>query len=165
MNRYFYQTQFSEYKPGLITYLNRNNEIKVKINNVYFYEYLKKVVGFYKELEHYYETYSSKVKEIVEQDGIDLENINEILKLDMYLYNIVSIYQDDTIFEEDLEFNENLENWIHHIDEDTLLAYFNSKYDLDILNDKKIFFNIFSNKPKLHSHDKQVWDYKKVDVI
>ncbi|AKN31482.1 hypothetical protein Ccar_11665 [Clostridium carboxidivorans P7] len=150
MKRYFYQTQFSEYKPGLITYLNKRNKVVVKINNLYFYKYLKKVVGAYKKLEHYYELYSLKVKKIVEQDGIDLENINEILKLEMYLYNIVSIYEDDTLFEENFEFEEYMEDWIHKIDENTLLCYFSSKHDLDILNEKKIFSNVFSNKPKVY---------------
>lgn len=156
MNRYFYQTQFSEYKPGLISYLNKSNKIKVKINNVYFYEYLKKIVGFYKELEYYYDIYSSKEKEIVEQEGIDVQNINELLKLDMYLYNIISMYQDDTIFEEDLEFSDSLKRWIHCIDENTLLAYFNSKYDGDTLNSKKIFCNFLPQKLKFNNWEKQV---------
>lgn len=151
MKRYFYQIQFSEYKPGLINYLNKRNKVVVKINNLYFYKYLKKVVGAYKKLQYYYELYSLKVKKIVEQDGIDLENINEILKLEMYLYNIVSIYEDDTIFEENFEFEEYMEDWIHKIDENTLLCYFSSKHDLDISNGKKIFSNVFSNKPQLHS--------------
>ncbi|AWI05905.1 hypothetical protein [Clostridium drakei] len=151
MKRYFYQTQFSDYKPGLITYLNRRNKVVVKMNNVYFYKYLKKIVGFYKDLQHYYELYSLKVKKIVEQDGVNLENINEILKFEMYLYNIASIYQDDTIFEENLEVEEYMEDWVHKIDENTLLDYFNSKHDLNILNEKKIFSDVFSNKPKLHN--------------
>lgn len=151
MKRYFYQTQFSDYKPGLITYLNRRNKVVVKMNNLYFYKYLKKIVTFYKDLQHYYELYSLKVKKIVEQDGVNLENVNEILKFEMYLYNIASIYQDDTIFEENLEFEEYMEDWVHKIDENTLLDYFNNKHDLNILNEKKIFSNVFSNKPKLHN--------------
>lgn len=155
MNRYFYQTQFSEYKPGLISYLNKSNKIKVKINNVYFYKYLKKVVRFYKELEYYYDIYSSKERKIVEQDGIDIQNINEVLKLDMYLYNIISIYQDDTIFEEDFEFSDSLKSWIHCIDENTLVAYFNSGYDLDTLNDKKIFCDFLPQELKFNNCQKQ----------
>lgn len=146
MKRYFYQTQFSEYKPGFVTYVNKKNKVMIKINKLYFYDYCKRVVQFYKKLQYYYNTYSSRVKKIVEQDGIDLENINEILKLEMYLYNIVNIYHDDTIFEECDELEENLEEWIHKIDKDTFLAYFDSKYDLDILNDKKMFFNFFLKK-------------------
>ena len=69
----------------------------------------------------------------------------------MYLYNIASIYQDDTIFEECIELEEELENWIHSVDKDTFLSYFDSKYDLDILNNKKMFFNFFSKKSELHS--------------
>ncbi|AZV57198.1 hypothetical protein [Clostridium sp. AWRP] len=156
MNRYFYQTQFSEYKPGLISYLNKSNKIKLEINNVYFYKYLKKVVGFYKELENYYNTYSLKEKEIVEQDGINIQNINEVLKLDIYLYNIIIMYQDDTIFEEDFEFSDSLKKWIHCIDENTLLAYFNSGYDGDTLNDKKIFCDFLPQEFKFDNLEKRV---------
>lgn len=151
MKRYFYQTEFSEYKPGFITYLNKKNKVMIKINKLYFYDYCKRVVGFYKKLQYYYNTYSSRIKKIVEQDGIDLQNINDIIKYEMYLYNIVSIYQDDTIFEECNELEENLEKWIHWVNEDTFFAYFDRKYDLDILNDKKMFFNFFSKKSELHN--------------
>ncbi len=127
MKRYFYQTQFSEYKSGLTTYLNKTNKVIIKNNNLYFYEYCKKIVEAYRKLQYYYNLYSLKVKKIVEQDGINLENINEILKFEMYLYNIVIIYQDDTIFEEYIEIEENIEleknmeNWIHCVDKDTFL--------------------------------------------
>lgn len=151
MKRYFYQTQFSEYKPGLITYLNRRNKDMIKVNNIYLYEYIKKVMEFYKKLQYYYNDYCLKVKKIIEEDGMNLENINEVLKLEMYLYNIVNVYQDDTILEECTEFEEYLENWVHNIDENTFLAYFDRKHDLDMLNSKKMIFNFFSEKPRLHN--------------
>lgn len=151
MKRYFYQTKFSEYKPGFVTYVNKKNKVMIKINKLYFDHYYKSVLGFYKTLQYYYDIYSSRVKKIVEQDGIDLENINDIIKYEMYLYNIINIYQDDTIFEECNEVEENLEEWIHWVNEDTFWAYF-GKYDLNILNDKKMFFNLFSKKSGLNDN-------------
>lgn len=165
MKRYFYQTQFSEYKPGLITYLGKRTKVMIKINNLYFYEYCKRIVEFYKKLQHYYDTYSLRVKKIVEQDGIDLENINEILKLEMYLYNIATIYQDDTIFEECTELEENLDKWIHCVDKDTFLAYFDRKYDLELLNNKKMLFDFFSEKSESYICVNQISDLKNVDII
>ncbi|WP_411678829.1 hypothetical protein [Clostridium thailandense] len=149
MKHYFYKTEFVEYKSGLTTYLNKKNKIVIRINNLHFNEHLKRIGEFYKKLQSYYDNYSLKVKKIIEQDGINLENINEILKFEMYLYNIVSVYQDDTIIEEGIDFEEYLECWIHYIDQDTILSYFDMKHDLDVLNNKKMFFDFFSEKPKL----------------
>lgn len=148
MKRYFYQTQLSEYKSGLVTYLNKKNKEMINIRNIYIYK--KRVEEFYKKLQYYYDNYSLKIKKIIEEDGMNLGNINEVLKFDMYLYNIVSIYQDDTIFEECFDLEENLNKWIHCVDKDAFLAYFDRKYDVESLNDKKIFFDFFSEEPKLH---------------
>lgn len=165
MKRYFYQTEFSEYKPGLITYLSKKDKVIIKMNNIYFYEYCKRITEVYKKLQRYYNNYSLRVKKIVEQDGIDLENINDILKLEMYLYNIVNIYQDDTIFEECTELEENLEKWVHNVDKDTFLAYFDRNYDLDILNNKKMLFDFFSKKPESYICVNQILALKNVNTI
>ncbi|MCR4435145.1 MAG: hypothetical protein QHH06_07155 [Clostridiales bacterium] len=158
MKRYFYQIPFSEYRPGLIGYLNQKNSVKVKINNVYFYEYYRKVVEFYRKLNAYYDTYASRVREIVEKK-MNIENVGELLKLELYLYNIVSIYQDQSIFSEDIPFEKVIDQWIHNIDEDTLCAYFNTRTDSEGLNDKKLFIGPFLKKSKLYA---QWWimDYK-----
>lgn len=154
VKRYLYQVPFSDYKPGLIDFLTAERRLRIMVQNQFVHKYYGDVIAFYKQLNAFYDAYAARMKEIVEVEKINLDNFTELLRLELYLFNITEIYQDASLLREGIPFETIMEEWVHKIDRDTINAYFDTVTQQGGSSDRKMFLNLLLEKKE---NAGQVW--------
>ncbi len=140
--RYLYQMNLEEFDSYLVHYLEESN-YRNSIDN----EYRNKIANLCSRLRYLFRKYSSEIRRLIEKESMKLENVNELLKLELYLFNILDVYQNDYIISEKIMKIEDIEASIHNIHADTLWAYFYIHLDRKDAPYKVIFSDLLaSNK-------------------
>lgn len=142
--RYLYQMNLNEFESSWAKYFDGNQTGSVNSKGSKFIEYRREIFSISNRLKCLFKKYSARMKEIIEKESMQLENINELMKLEIYLLNIVDIYQNDYIFSENIIKIEDIENYIHDINIDTIWTYFHIYLNRKNSDYKTIFSDLLT---------------------
>jgi hypothetical protein len=141
---YLYQIPLDEFDSPWKKYLEGDNKGNCEYKGQIIVIDRDKLKCIFNLLKYYHEKYVSEIKKIIEVNKMSLENINDLMKYELYIFNILEMYCiDDYFFYDGLKDVDYVSKFIHDIDADIFYLYFESGNNLKY---KRILGNLFQEK-------------------